>query len=245
MKRTILALASVALFLAGCSGGGDGSDTSESATATSSAEPAAAAVDEPAETDGLSIKLTGWRIAYANSAEGDVRTVPYVVIEADVTNNGGLTSFDPVPGYYVGRGDKSETITLLYDGIEVLEAGATAPIQWAFGLPESAFKDGRLVVNDAEWSGDFTSLPKRSDIPQTTEATATATATPEVVPTYETPEPTYTPEAPPTGYTAAPTGEPTALPEKEVAYCMDDPIYQKGTTMFTDGTTGWTQQCAG
>ncbi|GAA4809757.1 MULTISPECIES: nuclear transport factor 2 family protein [Tomitella] len=51
--------------------------------------------------------------------------------------------------------------------------------------------------------------------------------------------------APPVGFTGAPRGEPQPLTGKTIDYCMDDPtMYQPGTTMFTDGTTGWTQDCA-
>lgn len=55
-------------------------------------------------------------------------------------------------------------------------------------------------------------------------------------------------QAPPadavTGFTGAPNGAPTAI-NKTISYCMNGPEYQPGTTMFTDGTTGWTTQCYG
>lgn len=52
-------------------------------------------------------------------------------------------------------------------------------------------------------------------------------------------------DAPPAvGFTGAPNGDPRPL-NKTIFYCMDDPSYQPGTTMFTDGTTGWTSFCAG
>ncbi|QDM57099.1 lipoprotein [Rhodococcus phage Whack] len=60
----------------------------------------------------------------------------------------------------------------------------------------------------------------------------------------ETPSVQLAPE-PPTGYTGAPIGEPAPLTGKVIDHCMSDPMYQTGTTMFTDGTTGWTQECAG
>ena len=37
---------------------------------------------------------------------------------------------------------------------------------------------------------------------------------------------------------------PAPLTGKVIDHCMTDPMYQTGTTMFTDGTTGWTEQCA-
>ncbi|MCD5419780.1 acyltransferase [Rhodococcus pyridinivorans] len=51
--------------------------------------------------------------------------------------------------------------------------------------------------------------------------------------------------APPVGYTGAPNGAPQPLVGKTIDYCMDGDMYQPGTTQFTDGTTGWTQECAG
>ncbi|MFD4932666.1 hypothetical protein ACFWMS_28190 [Peribacillus butanolivorans] len=48
----------------------------------------------------------------------------------------------------------------------------------------------------------------------------------------------------PIGFTGAPIGDPQPLVGKVIDYCMEYPTYQNGTTMFTDGTTGWTQQCA-
>lgn len=49
----------------------------------------------------------------------------------------------------------------------------------------------------------------------------------------------------PRGYTGAPTGEPTPL-NKTIARCAksSEGIYERGTTWFTDGTSGWTQYCA-
>jgi len=74
-------------------------------------------------------------------------------------------------------------------------------------------------------------------------APAAVTTTAAVVPTtWSEPE---TESAPPVGYTGAPNGAPQPLVGKAIDYCMTDPIYQRGTTMFTDGTTGWTQECAG
>lgn len=66
--------------------------------------------------------------------------------------------------------------------------------------------------------------------------------------TYQTPEPepsvnVATPE-PPIGYTGAP-GHSTPGPlDKTIASCGSPDMYQRGTTFFTDGTSGWTQQCA-
>ena len=48
------------------------------------------------------------------------------------------------------------------------------------------------------------------------------------------------------GYTGAPIGDPTPI-NKTIARCAknSEGLYQQGTTWFTDGTSGWTQTCAG
>ena len=68
---------------------------------------------------------------------------------------------------------------------------------------------------------------------------------PTPVPTIYNPEPDNFDSDVPLGFTAAPTGSPQPLWDKSISYCMDDPVYERGTTMFTDGTTGWTSECAG
>lgn len=51
--------------------------------------------------------------------------------------------------------------------------------------------------------------------------------------------------SPPIGITEAPgVAAPAPLVGKQVQRCMSDSMYQQGTTLFTDGTTGWTEQCA-
>ncbi|MBU4616637.1 hypothetical protein [Prescottella equi] len=89
------------------------------------------------------------------------------------------------------------------------------------------------------------------EIPETT---STADAVPTPVPltsagapssasqVVETALPAPSPD--PVGFTGAPNGSPAPLIGKTIDYCMTDPSYQTGTTMFTDGTTGWTQHCA-
>ncbi|MFC3848760.1 hypothetical protein ACFORJ_01060 [Corynebacterium hansenii] len=47
------------------------------------------------------------------------------------------------------------------------------------------------------------------------------------------------------GYTGAPTGDPTPI-NKSIARCakLSEGLYERGTTWFTDGTSGWTQYCS-
>ena len=46
------------------------------------------------------------------------------------------------------------------------------------------------------------------------------------------------------GYTEAPGQEEPNVMEKQIASCGDPSIHETGTTFFTDGTSGWTQNCA-
>lgn len=69
-------------------------------------------------------------------------------------------------------------------------------------------------------------------------SSALETSAPELTPTVEeTSEQVM-------GYTEAP-GQTAPTPmEKVIDYCGDPSIHETGTTFFTDGTSGWTQQCA-
>lgn len=51
-------------------------------------------------------------------------------------------------------------------------------------------------------------------------------------------------EEPVIGFTQAPGQEAPHPLDKQVASCGDPSIHEPGTTFFTDGTSGWTQQCA-
>lgn len=51
-------------------------------------------------------------------------------------------------------------------------------------------------------------------------------------------------EDPAVGYTEAPGQVAPHVMEKQIASCGDPEIHQTGTTFFTDGTSGWTQNCA-
>lgn len=46
------------------------------------------------------------------------------------------------------------------------------------------------------------------------------------------------------GYTEAPGQVQPHVMEKQIASCGDPSIHQTGTTFFTDGTSGWTENCA-
>ncbi|MEJ4100877.1 hypothetical protein V5S96_10995 [Corynebacterium mastitidis] len=61
---------------------------------------------------------------------------------------------------------------------------------------------------------------------------------------YEPPAADYSPPGV-YGTQGAPQAEPPTMLNKTIDHCATDPnLYQRGTTFFTDGTTGWTQECA-
>lgn len=59
-----------------------------------------------------------------------------------------------------------------------------------------------------------------------------------------TPRGSESTSARPTGYTEAPGQAAPSEMNKTVAACGDPALHETGTTFFTDGSSGWTQQCA-
>ena len=51
-------------------------------------------------------------------------------------------------------------------------------------------------------------------------------------------------EEPVVGYTEAPGQVAPQVMEKQIASCGEPSIHETGTTFFTDGTSGWTENCA-
>jgi len=104
-------------------------------------------------------------------------------------------------------------------------------------------KDATISVGSIIWRGDFTTLSNGAAAPASGTENEPAAATPETAPSPAAAQPDSASQAP-IGFTGAPNGAPAPLLGKTISYCMDQIQYQSGTTMFTDGTTGWTQQCA-
>lgn len=107
------------------------------------------------------------------------------------------------------------------------------------------------TLNKARWefsAPDAESKPSASPSP-TVDAAAPA---PAATPAAKTPAPTPAPapssaavSAPVVGMTEAPGAAQPSVMNKSIQSCATDPkVYQLGTTFFTDGTSGWTQQCA-
>ena len=60
----------------------------------------------------------------------------------------------------------------------------------------------------------------------------------------QAPAPAHQETEPVIGYTEAPGRAEPQVMEKQIASCGDPSIHQTGTTFFTDGTSGWTENCA-
>lgn len=128
------------------------------------------------------------------------------------------------------------------DWSDTVDVGQKARLFGAWVVPDDAT---HLLLMDHQ-----VEIPERTAAPDDTTPTSedsSPSAAPQPTVTEDAPVPAPTVEAPavspPVGFTGAPNGEPQPLPGKVIDYCMDDPMYQPGTTMFTDGTTGFTTEC--
>ncbi|MFF0816658.1 hypothetical protein ACFYVR_16125 [Rhodococcus sp. NPDC003318] len=131
--------------------------------------------------------------------------------------------------------DTSFTPSSTYEGWVLLDASdpnGTLIYRPQYSLEGPTYRVADLSV--ARDSGGAVAPPAVAEVPP---PTSVATATQPAALTAES-------SSPPIGFTGAPIGDPAPLVGKVIDYCMEYPMYQNGTTMFTDGTTGWTQQCA-
>ena len=118
------------------------------------------------------------------------------------------------------------------------------------GIANSKF-DLKAITSAAEES---TSSVAPSAAASPTEEAEQAPAVEQNTPVYESPAeaeapvqapaPAHQEAEPVIGYTEAPGQVEPQVMEKQIASCGDPSIHQTGTTFFTDGTTGWTENCA-
>ena len=136
-------------------------------------------------------------------------------------------------------------LALLASGMLTL-SGCTTPVE-----PTDTEETTSLTSSSAS-SSTSTSSSSTSSIPEASQVDEPATpAAPEpgpevtpapVAPPAPAPAPTQQPGTV-IGMTGAP-GHDTPRPlNKTIASCGGD-IHQRGNTFFTDGTSGWTQQCS-
>lgn len=116
--------------------------------------------------------------------------------------------------------------------------GDTRKTEQRYRIPADA-RTLRLTdsLNESRWEFDLATV-----------ATTQAGHTPN--PTPPAPEPAFTPAPAPAapspviGFTGAPGVDFPRVLDKTIASCGDPMIHETGTTFFTDGTSGWTEECA-
>lgn len=111
-----------------------------------------------------------------------------------------------------------------------------------------------LIPKNAKELGIANSKFDLTKIEASPSTSAAAASTPEEAPSVEEKPSVQSPapaapaeepaEEPVVGYTEAPGQVEPHVMEKQIAYCGDPSIHETGTTFFTDGTSGWTQNCA-
>lgn len=159
--------------------------------------------------------------------------------------------------YYVDRDGRVIRNTATSDAERCSGLGTDSFIN----LPENSSAEGRVtldVPNTAEVIGYNTKQSGQNihvewvlpdtvtpTVASATEQAPVAEPAPSLEQTQTEVPQTQPTTAPPVGYTGAPIGDPQPLVGKTIAECLTGPMYQTGTTQFTDGTTGWTQECAG
>lgn len=131
---------------------------------------------------------------------------------------------------------------------------ATSPsTETADDEPEQA-----AVATTVETTTSKTSTTRPTSSPTSTTSTTTSAAPTSTVEPTPTREPEPTTEAPaavaveqdeeeddrPVGFTGGPADSTPAPMNKTIESCGDLSLHETGTTFFTDGTSGWTEQCS-
>lgn len=138
--------------------------------------------------------------------------------------------------------------------------GSTVLRHELYVLPENV-TSLRLVTPEAEGYWEW-ELPQPAEANHDPEPSAAPAPSPAVAPApapaaapAPSPAPAPAPVAPPTpapaptpapvvGFTGAPGHDPIRVLDKTIASCGDPMMHETGTTFFTDGTSGWTMDCA-
>ncbi|HHU66662.1 hypothetical protein [Corynebacterium sp.] len=126
--------------------------------------------------------------------------------------------------------------------------GDTRQTEQRYRIPTDA-QTLRLTdsFNKSRWEFDLPEVPvaQVESTPNPTPPTPAPVFTPDPVPApVPAPEPTTEAPAPVIGFTGAPGVDTPRILDKTIASCGDPMMYETGTTFFTDGTSGWTQECA-
>ena len=264
MNRVVVALgAACVLALSGCSGAGTGPGEVESTTVTSTTSvPEFAAVGDtlPVGCDGgecqgslevEEILLGGQCAAGGDAAVAEGETL--VQVRGVLSAEGGEVRMDaPVvwdKENFKNTGKPADACEKP-SGYEPWSTGASAGekvrVYGAYAVPKGAVA---LGIEGAKFDlaevGKGSATPASAATRDTGSADAPASEASATVVTEQTLPPAEAePAEPVIGFTEAPGNEAPHVMDKQIASCGDPSIHETGTTFFTDGTSGWTQQCA-
>ena len=259
MKRhTTVILAACGLALAGCSEPETPAPVTETATATVTATPepsfAPADLGDTIDIPAASLRIDALDVAgeclhgETAPAEGTKLVQIHATLKAarpDLVVEPPLVSDSPTA---------PATTCTPPDGAVAWETPAPEGghrLYGAFLVPESAT---HLVIGGRSF--DLAGRPAGVAAPEPApaEPPAAETAAPEApssdnpVPPPpapgEAPEPVFPDGESVVGYVGAPGSSPIGLLDKTIASCGTPGVHESGTTFFTDGTSGWTQNCA-
>lgn len=159
------------------------------------------------------------------------------------------------------NGCLGDAMTARNDFNQPVVPGTTVLRHELYELPDNAERL-RLITPDAEtyWEWDLAEadVPSSDRSPSPVEAPGSAAPEGDPAPAPEplpapartealvpTPAPAPAPATDPViGFTGAPSVDSPRVLDKTIASCGERNLHETGTTFFTDGTSGWTQQCA-
>lgn len=274
MKRAITAvLTASALFLAGCSDSSDTAPETSVQKTTTDAQPEFAQVGDTVPVDCVGSECAG-EFKVEEIQLGQECKVPLVAEEIPddmqlVQISGILTATKQITDDQGGEIGVAPNIIEVWDSENFKttgEWGGGCDIprgyeQWASVRAKMGEKvrmyGSFLIAKDAKVLGignakfDLTKIeasPSTStaaastqdEAPSAGEDLSVQSSAP-AAPVAPLEEPA---EEPVIGYTEAPGKEEPHVMEKQIASCGDPSIHETGTTFFTDGTSGWTQNCA-
>lgn len=273
MKRIIgAALAAGVLFLSGCSDSSErAGETTTQETTTEAAQPEYAKVGDTIPVDCVGNECSG-ELKVEKAQLGGECEVPLVAEDVPegmqlMQLKGILTATKEVKDNTGAEIGVSPELPVAWDSEEFKTTAEWAGFcdipqqyeQWST-VPAKMGEKVRmygsfLIPEDAKELGIANSKFDLSKVEAAKEET-TAESTPqqttekqeqpveESVAEQPSAAPAEPEEEPVVGYTEAPGQEAPHVMEKQIAYCGDPSIHETGTTFFTDGTSGWTENCA-
>lgn len=251
MKRTFAAVAlsaAAALVLGGCS---SSDDSNAGGDATTTANPVAGQT-------GTYLRKAVGEASYVTDPGNGKDSLTFTVDSIERASECVNLYDEPVAGEFV-----KVVITAKTDGLDSLEGNVMSPEKWSAVL--NSGQELRSLTTSCVGDIDLLALDETGTRTITAHFAAPASAValrlnsavdrgevggwewelPAAAAETTTAPSSSSDAEPPIGFTGASIGDPQPLVGKVIDRCLSDPmLYQRGTTQFTDGTTGWTQQCA-